>query len=340
MLWIHAGPHKAASSYVTERLRKNRAALASQGVLMDGDDNHLANAIASKNYQPLEQALAGLSKDFERILISSSSLDTRILNKGVLSILSDLASSNGFKLGISYFIRDQQSWLNSIYCHRVRRFRSTPDFPDYCRYIMKDSSSWDIAYPSKFRVLKSYPDLVKLFLPLSRQVAIADPFLALTSALGLTEPSEDGGWLKGESSKQNIQPGAKGIWMSRVCFQLMESLGFDPDVLNRKGKVIRDLAIERGWDREKFDGFDQPLLDRVAGFYASSNDAFAREHWGVSWNALFPAKAASQFVYSGPESEFEKREMRRLMVRVLRELHFPWLLRKRFFKGYDAMVAG
>jgi hypothetical protein len=340
MLWIHAGPHKAASSYVTERLRKNRGALASQGVLMDGDDNYLANAIASKNYQPLEQALAGLSKDFERILISSSSLDTRILNKGVLSVLSDLASSNRFKLGISYFIRDQQSWLNSVYCHRVRRFRSTPDFPDYCRYIMKDSSSWDIAYPSKFRVLKSYPGLVKLFLPLSRQVAIADPFLALMSALGLTEPSGDGGWLKGESSKQNIQPGAKGIWMSRVCFQLMESLGFDPDVLNRKGKVIRDLAIERGWDREKFDGFDQPLLDRVAGFYASSNDAFAREHWGVSWNALFPAKAASQFVYSGPESELEKREMRRLMVRVLRELQFPWLLRKRFFKGYDAMVAG
>ena len=54
--------------------------------------------------------------------------------------------------------------------------------------------------------------------------------------------------------------------MSRICYQLMESLGFDPDVLNRKGKVIRDLAIERGWDQEKFDGFDQPLLDRVTGF--------------------------------------------------------------------------
>ena len=40
----------------------------------------------------------------------------------------------------------------------------------------------------------------------------------------------------------------------------MESLGFDPEVLNRKGKVIRDLAIERGWDQDKFDGFDQPLL--------------------------------------------------------------------------------
>ena len=80
----------------------------------------------------------------------------------------------------------------------------------------------------------------------------------------------------------------KGIWMSRVCYQLMEYLGFDPDVLNRKGKVIRDLAIERGWDQDKFDGFDQPLLDRVSGFYTSSNDAFARQHWGVAWNALFP----------------------------------------------------
>ena len=97
----------------------------------------------------------------------------------------------------------------------------------------------------------------------------------------------------------------------------MESLNFNHDVLNRKGNVIRDLAIERGWDQDKFDGFDQSLLDRVTGFYTSSNDAFAREYWGVSWDELFPSPAASQFVYKGPESELEKREMRRLMISVL-----------------------
>ena len=75
MLWIHAGPHKAASKYVTERLRKNRTALAKQRALMDGDNNLFANSIAKKNYQPLEeQALPGLSSDFQHILISSSSL--------------------------------------------------------------------------------------------------------------------------------------------------------------------------------------------------------------------------------------------------------------------------
>ena len=63
-----------------------------------------------------------------------------------------------------------------------------------------------------------------MFLPLSREVDITDPFLALTSALGLREP-DDHVWLKGEPSKKNIQPGAKGIWMSRICYQLMESLG-------------------------------------------------------------------------------------------------------------------
>ena len=54
MLWIHAGPHKAASSYVTERLRKNRTSLAKQRVLMGGNSNLLSNFIAEKNYQPLE----------------------------------------------------------------------------------------------------------------------------------------------------------------------------------------------------------------------------------------------------------------------------------------------
>ena len=60
MLWIHAGPHKAASSYVTERLRQNRGNLAAQGVLMDADDNCLANAIAEKRYEPVEEVLATL----------------------------------------------------------------------------------------------------------------------------------------------------------------------------------------------------------------------------------------------------------------------------------------
>ena len=109
LLWIHAGPHKAACRYFTKRLRKNCATLAAQGVSIDGDNNFLANFIAEKNYQPLEQALLGLSSDFQGILISSSSLDTRILKPGVLTILREMASSYGFKLGIGYFIRDQRS---------------------------------------------------------------------------------------------------------------------------------------------------------------------------------------------------------------------------------------
>ena len=55
-----------------------------------------------------------------------------------------------------------------------------------------------------------YPEIVKMFLPLSRQVAITDPFLALASVLGLRKPS-DNLWLTGEFSKKNIQLGGKVI---------------------------------------------------------------------------------------------------------------------------------
>ena len=54
MLWIDAGPHKAASSYVTERWRKSCVALTIQRVLMDEDNTLRANFIAEQNYQPLE----------------------------------------------------------------------------------------------------------------------------------------------------------------------------------------------------------------------------------------------------------------------------------------------
>ena len=338
MLWIHAGPHKSASSYVTERLRQNRDHLAAQGVLMDGDNNRLVNAVAEKNYGPVEEALATLPSSLNRVLLSSSSLDDRILSRTVLGQLQALVERQGFKLGVSYFVRDQQSWLNSVYAHRVRRFRETPDFEQYCEYIMHDSASWNIAYPSKFRVLSRFPAIATLFLPLSKQVAITDPFLALVEGLDLEKPAGEQDWLAGRSSKQNIQPGARGIWMSALCRRLMVETGFDPEVLKRKGKVIRDLAIELGWDREKFDGFDQSIQDRVSAFYASSNEAFAQEHWGVSWNSLFPVRPAAQRVYAGPQSETERKEMRGLMVRVLRELRFPLLLRRRFFALYDAAI--
>ena len=52
MLWIDAGPHKAASSYVNEWWRKSCVALTIQRVLMDEDNTLLANA--EQNYQPLE----------------------------------------------------------------------------------------------------------------------------------------------------------------------------------------------------------------------------------------------------------------------------------------------
>ena len=78
-------------------------------------------------------------------------------------------------------------------------------------------------------------------------MAISDSFLVLVDALNLDAPQGDQGWLKGEPSKQNIQPGAKGIWMSRLCWQLVDEFSVDPDRLECKGKVIRDLAIELGW---------------------------------------------------------------------------------------------
>ena len=48
MLWIHAGPHKAPVATSPSGSAKTGGKLAAQGVLMDGDDNCLANAIAEK----------------------------------------------------------------------------------------------------------------------------------------------------------------------------------------------------------------------------------------------------------------------------------------------------
>ena len=179
-----------------------------------------------------------------------------------------------------------------------------------------------------------------MFLPLSKQVAISDPFLALMSALDLDQPDGTDGWCQGRPTKDNIQPGTRGIWMSSLCRRLMVDVEFDPSSLKGIGKVIRDLAIEKGWDQEKFNGFDQPLLDQLNTFYAESNEHFAQKHWHLAWKTLFPPRPAAQKVYLGPGSSEERLEMRHLMVQALRRLRFPLRLRRRFFQLYDAAVCG
>lgn len=337
-LWIHAGPHKAASSYIKERLRSNRDNLAAQGVFLDDDENNLAKTVRLGDYQTLEHILVSLPENYQRILLSSSSLDTSILKSDVLGALHNACSKHKFRLGVSYVVREQHSWINSIYCHRVRRFRQTSDFAEYCNFIMQDPNSWDIDYSSKFRRFEHSSDIISLFLPLSKQVAISDPFLALVSALDLDQPDGPDGWCQGRATKDNIQPGTRGIWMSSLCRRLMVDVDFDPSSLKGIGKVIRDLAIERGWDQEKFDGFDQPLMDRLNAFYGESNERFAQKHWGVPWKTLFPTRPAAQKVYLGPGSSEERLEMRHLMVQALRGLRFPLRLRRRFFQLYDATV--
>ena len=63
---------------------------------MGGDDNRLADAIAQKDYEPIEQALSTFPKGLIRVLLSSSSLDTRILKKSVLCTLLTLVDAQAF----------------------------------------------------------------------------------------------------------------------------------------------------------------------------------------------------------------------------------------------------
>ena len=126
--------------------------------------------------------------------------------------------------------------------------------------------------------------------------------------------------------------------MSRLCRDLAVKCGVDPAALRGVGKVIRDIAIERGWDRDTFNGFDQSLLNRLNTFYADSNELFAQRHWGVAWRQLFPERPAAQRVYLGPGSDSERQEMRQLMVLALRRLGFPLRRRRGFFKLYDVAV--
>ena len=73
---------------------------------------------------------------------------------------------------------------------------------------MHDSTSWDISYSSKFSVLMECPEIAKMFLPLSCEVATVDPLFGFDIGFGFERA--DWQWVvKGRAIEEEYSAGSE-----------------------------------------------------------------------------------------------------------------------------------
>jgi len=314
---IHAGTHKTASSYIQSRMAANRDRLAAMGLSvpypsgLSRKHKPLASALVKGRWQPWQQLLQG----GRRLLLSGEQFTQPLAQAAILDPLVELLASGGFRLRVVVFLRDQPDYMNARYVHSTRRLYHHQDFEGYVSAQLAERRRvYDYNY--LFSSLIGHPGVTCMFLPYGS--GFGDPFVRMMEALGWAEPPQ--GWAPADPDKGNVQPGCRGVWLAQAVGQRLDSLGLKGRKLVNTGAVVRRIAVQQGWQDDRYCGFDRHAAAAVAHHYAAANNAFAQRVWGCRWRERVPEVLMERRVYLPPQHGEERRRLESLVDQALQDL--------------------
>ena len=255
-----------------------------------------------------------------QIVISSESFSNNILRPGNIQFLTEIAESANMRLNIIYFVRDQADLINSHYCHGIRRFYRSNTFNDFLSNILqRDQTFHEKGYDldSRFSMLLDKKNFKLSFIPLTSN---KNPFLSIAELLQW--PSDIELELTDSSINSNSQPGCKGIWLSRMAYDICQRLNHPVDKLKNRGNVIRNIAIKNDWTMERFYGFDDSSYNLVKERYEAGNNRFAQRVWGKNWSDVISCKQKEQNIFNGPTTQEEYKKLKRSLLFAFKKMEW------------------
>jgi len=316
---IHAGTHKTASTYIQSRLYQNRRLLARQQLLYDfparaGLKHKPLVAAANRGkWKPWHRYLDRYKSSDSNLLLSAEQFTRPLCNPEKLSKLITVLGRNGYSLHVVIFVRPQLEYMNSRYVHTLRRLYHSLSFENYVSTFTALQSD-DIYNYGRFFMPLLDGDIKCTFLPFSRQYG--DPFLQLMSALGLENSLP---YAPAAPGSENVQPGTRGVWLSRLVVERLQRLGHSGHDLKNTSQVVRRIAERQGWHEERYFGFSEELAARTLDHYRVDNDTFSLRAWGRPWDEVFPPQSLRQCIYM-PANPEEAKRMEDLADQIVDEL--------------------
>jgi hypothetical protein len=347
-LHLHAGPHKTASTYLQARLHANRADLERLGLRYptpwrEHSHRHLARDLQAGRFQALERLLGQQRRWSGDLLLSAEHFAPLIRDPQALARLLRHGAAQGFALHVISFVRPQAELLNSFYAHGLGRLYGAPSFRAYVRAQLDGRR---LRGPARRRWIRHAPQLLdfeqRFAAPLAaeglRQSYLPfrprrqDPFAQLLDLLELPPPPA--GWRAAPAEQANEQLGRRGLGLAYLLNGELDRLPVRRNQLiaghglNRLVEQLRQLARQRGWVAERFDGWQGRLPALLQQRFGASNERFSQRVWGQDWGEVFPpgqsgvAGAAGQGLVLDQQLRDEARELfltyRRRLPRHLR----------------------
>jgi hypothetical protein len=307
-LHLHAGPHKTASTYLQARLHANRADLERLGLRYptpwrEHSHRHLARDLQAGRFQALERLLGQQRRWSGDLLLSAEHFAPLIRDPQALARLLRHGAAQGFALHVISFVRPQAELLNSFYAHGLGRLYGAPSFRAYVRAQLEGRR---LRGPVRRRWIRHAPQLLdfeqRFAAPLAaeglRQSYLPfrprrqDPFAQLLDLLELPPPVA--GWRAAPAEQANEQLGRRGLGLAYLLNGELDRLPVRRNQLiaghglNRLVEQLRQLARQRGWVAERFDGWQGRLPALLQQRFGASNERFSQRVWGQDWGEVFP----------------------------------------------------
>lgn len=307
-LHLHAGPHKTASTYLQARLHANRADLERLGLRYptpwrEHSHRHLARDLQAGRFQALERLLGQQRRWSGDLLLSAEHFAPLIRDPQALARLLRHGAAQGFALHVISFVRPQAELLNSFYAHGLGRLYGAPSFRAYVRAQLDGRR---LRGPARRRWIRHAPQLLdfeqRFAAPLAaeglRQSYLPfrprrqDPFAQLLDLLELPPPVA--GWRAAPAEQANEQLGRRGLGLAYLLNGELDRLPERRNQLiaghglNRLVEQLRQLARQRGWVAERFDGWQGRLPALLQQRFGASNERFSQRVWGQDWGEVFP----------------------------------------------------
>lgn len=307
---VHVGAAKTATTYIQHSLYDNQEALRDQGVYLPlaGRYNFSKKTVLHHNlaWEYLEPArfdsnaggwdalvaeLQGIEADV--VLLSSESLERMTFSMSHRQVLEAQLRRVSDDITVLYVVRDQLSYLNSLYNQHVKSFRLVETFEQYVKRILKTDQ---LDLDKRFKSWYSSATLDFVAIPFDTLTAgeVLHNFL---KAAGIDVPGDR---LTKPRSVSNESLGPIGVEASRLLGSYLRVLDptFDyaSPVTLKAYRIAARKARENGWCKESHWGWDQALARTVATREEESNQRFAQSVWGPDGRLALPVDRKTQTV--------------------------------------------
>jgi hypothetical protein len=270
---IYAGTHKTATSYIKEKAKQNKFFFKNSKIFVIQNKKTISKIIKNKKFYELRLLLKKLRSSYNGVFNCSDRFYKDL--SANIELIKSIWNQAGWRPHIIVGLRDQPDYINSLYCHGIRKFYHNLNFNEY---VKQNKNQEKFNYNYLFKNVYETKGIKVTFLPFNKEKS--NPF---ENIMNLTNWNLK--FSKEKIKHKNVQIGCKGIFVCKKIYSEKNN-----DNIKKIKMKIRDISMKEGWQSDRYFGFDNDSYEELREYFRDSNDKFANRIWGCSWEKMFPKK--------------------------------------------------